>query len=43
MTGEAQPDGSDAADDEGRREIEWQLSAPDLETRPEMAQRPRFR
>ena len=30
MTGEAQPDGSGAADDEGRREIEWQLSAPDL-------------
>ena len=30
MTGEAQPGGSDAADDEGRREIEWQLSAPDL-------------
>ena len=30
MTGEAQPDVSGAADDEGRREIEWQLSAPDL-------------
>ena len=30
MTGEAKPDGSGAADDEGRREIEWQLSAPDL-------------
>jgi triphosphatase len=30
MTGEAQPDGSGVADDEGRREIEWQLSAPDL-------------
>ena len=30
MTSEAQPDVSGAADDEGRREIEWQLSAPDL-------------
>ena len=30
MTGEAQPDVSGAADDEGRQEIEWQLSAPDL-------------
>src|SRR5688500_20281321 len=30
MAGEAQPGGSDAADGEGRREIEWQLSAPDL-------------
>jgi len=30
MTGEAKPDDSGAANDEGRREIEWQLSAPDL-------------
>src|SRR5687767_1479364 len=31
MTGEARQDGSGAADAaEGRREIEWQLSAPDL-------------
>ena len=30
MTGEPKPDVSGAANDEGRREIEWQLSAPDL-------------
>ena len=30
MAGAAQPDESDVADDQGRQEIEWQLSAPDL-------------